>query len=142
MVIRPDDTAASFHAGQALEKIHDTAGARDALETSLRLLPGQLPARLLLGKVYLELKDAKAAEDQFEAALLLQSDSFEAQLGLAEAQIANGNFTEAAQSLEALSKAHPKNAEIFSLLAAAYSGMGRSAESQRAEAKAKELGGR
>jgi len=36
--------------------------------------------------VYLGLKDAKAAEDQFEAALLLQSNSVEAQRGLEQAQ--------------------------------------------------------
>jgi predicted Zn-dependent protease len=139
MTVRPDDATASFYAGQALEKSHDPAGARDALETSLKLVPGQLPARLLLGHVYLELKDPKAAEDQFEAALLIQPDSVEAQLGSAEAQIADGNFGEAAQSLKALSKAQPKNANLFELLAKAYSGLGKKAESQQAEAKAKVL---
>jgi len=139
MVVRPDDATAAFHAGQALEKINDPAGARDALEASLKLLPGQFPARLLLGNAYLELKDAKAAEDQFEAALLLQSDSLEAQLGLAKAQMANGNFTEATQTLEALTKTHAKNVEVFTLLATAYSGMGRSADAQRAQAKAEVL---
>jgi predicted Zn-dependent protease len=133
---------ASFYAGQALQKAHDLAGARDALETSLKLLPGQFQARLLLGQVYLDLKDPKAAEDQFEAALLVQSDSLDAQLGLAKAQIGNGNFADAGQSLESLSKAHPKNAEVFSSLAIAYSGMGKSTEAQQAEAKAKLLDGK
>jgi choline-sulfatase len=136
MAVRPDDAAASFYAGQALERAHDAAGARDALETSLKLVPGQLPARLLLGHVYLELKDPKAAEDQFEAALLIQSDSVEGQMGSAEAQIADGNFGEAAQSLEALAKAQPKNAGVFEMLAKAYSGLGKKAESQQAGAKA------
>jgi predicted Zn-dependent protease len=139
MALRPDDATASFYAGQALEKSRDPAGARDALETSLKLMPGQLQARLLLGHVYLELKDSKAAEDQFEAALLIQSDSVEAQLGSAEAQIADGNFAEAAQLLGALSKAQPKNAGVFELLAKAYSGLGKKLESQQAEAKAKLL---
>jgi choline-sulfatase len=139
MAVRPEDATASFYAGQALQKMHDPAGARDALEASLRLLPGQFPARLLLGQVYLDLKDAKAAEDQFEAALLLQSDSMEAQLGLANAQMANGNFAEAVQSLEALSKTNAKNAEVFHLLAKGYSGLGKTAEAQQAEAKAKLL---
>jgi arylsulfatase A-like enzyme/Flp pilus assembly protein TadD len=142
VAVRPDDATASFYAGQALLKARDLAGARDALETSLKLLPGQFQARLLLGQVYLDLKDPKAAEDQFEAALLVQSDSVEAQLGLAKAQIANGNFADAAQSLEALSKTHPKSPEVFNSLAIAYSGMGKSAEAQQAEAKAKLLGGK
>ena len=142
VAVRPDDAMASFYAGQALQKAHDLAGARDALETSLKLMPGQFQARLLLGQVYLDLKDPKAAEDQFEAALLVQSDSLDAQLGLAKAQIGNANFADAAQSLESLSKSHPKNAEVFSSLAIAYSGMGKSTEAQQAEAKAKLLDGK
>jgi arylsulfatase A-like enzyme/Flp pilus assembly protein TadD len=140
--IRPDDALASFYAGQALEKTRDVAGARDALETSLKLMPGQFPARLLLGRVYLGLKDPVAAEDQFEAALLLQSDSVEAKLGKAEAQMARGNFAEAVQALEALSRIHPKNAEVFELMAKAYSGLGKKTEAQRAEARAKLLYGK
>lgn len=141
VAVRPDDATAAFHAGQALLKAGDLAGARDALETSLKLVPGQFQARLLLGRVYLDLKDPRAAEDQFEAALLVQSDSVEAQLGLAKAQLASGNFADAAQSLETLSKTHPKSPEVFNSLAIAYSGMGRSAEAQQAQAKAKLLGG-
>jgi arylsulfatase A-like enzyme/Flp pilus assembly protein TadD len=140
--IRPDDASASFYAGQALEKAHDLAGARDALQTSLKLNPGQFPARVLLGQVYLGLKDPAAAEDQFEAALLLQSDSVEAQLGKADAQMAKGNFSEAARELEALSKEHAKNAEIFERLANAYSGLGKTTEAKRAEARAKFLSGK
>jgi choline-sulfatase len=141
IAVRPDDATASFHAGQALLKAGDLASARDALETSLKLLPGQFQARLLLGQVYLDMKDPRAAEDQFEAALLVQSDSVEAQLGLAKAQIASGNFADAAQSLETLSKTHPKSPEVFNSLAIAYSGMGRSAEAQQAQTKANLLGG-
>jgi choline-sulfatase len=137
--IRPDDAAALFHEGQALEKTRDLGGARDALEASLKLLPGQFEARLLLGQVYLGLKDSAAAEDQFEAALLLQSGSVEAQLGLADAQITKGNFAEAAQSLQALSKVQAKNAHLFDLLAKAYSGLGKRAEAQQAATRAKLL---
>jgi choline-sulfatase len=137
--IRPDDVAALFHEGQALEKTRDLGGARDALEASLKLVPGQFEARLLLGQVYLGLQDPAAAEDEFEAALLLQSGSVEAQLGLAEAQITKGNFAEAAQSLEALSKEQAKNARVFDLLAKAYSGLGKKAEAQQAATRAKLL---
>ncbi|HET6180078.1 MAG TPA: sulfatase-like hydrolase/transferase [Candidatus Sulfotelmatobacter sp.] len=139
--VRPDDATAAFYAGQALQKSNDLQGARDALETSLKLMPGQFPARLLLGQVYLGLKDPKAAEDQLEAALLLQPASVEAQLALATAQITEGNFADAAQQLEALSHDQPKSAEVFDLLAKAYSGLGKSAEAERAQAHAKLLRG-
>jgi cytochrome c-type biogenesis protein CcmH/NrfG len=62
--------------------------------------PGQFSAHLLLGTAYLRLKSAQAADDQFEAALLLQSKSVEAQLGAAEAQIAEDNFSDAVQQLD------------------------------------------
>lgn len=137
--VRPDDATAWFYEGQALEKTLDLGGARAALEASLKLMPTQIEARLLLGHVYLSLKDPMAAEDQFEAALLLQSGSVEAQLGLADAQITNGNFAEAAQSLQVLSKSQPKNPKVFDLLAKAYSGLGKKGEARLAETRAKML---
>ena len=137
--ICPEDATAAFYEGQALEKLHDLAAARDALETSLKLLPGQFPARLLLGQVYLGLKDAKAADDQFEAALLLQPGNLDALLGVATTEIEKGNFAEAVRQLEPLAKKQTKNAEVFELLAKAYTGFGNSAEAQRAEARAKLL---
>jgi predicted Zn-dependent protease len=139
--VRPDDATAAFYEGQALERIHDLPGARDALEASLKLTPGQFEARLLLGRVYLELKNPQAAEDQFEAALLLQSKSVEAQIGVAKAQIAEGNWVGAARELEPLTKSQAKNAEVFELLAQAYAGLGRTADAQRAEVRAKALKG-
>jgi choline-sulfatase len=138
MEVRPEDAAAAFYAGQAWDKLHDPGAARDALEASLKLMPGQFPARLLLGQVYLGLKDFKAAEDQFEAALLLQPHSPEAMLGLANAQISDGNFSEAVRELEPMANNQPAP-EIFDLLAQAYRGLGKSAEAERAEARAKAL---
>ncbi len=136
---RPDDATAAFYEGQALEGAHDPAGARDALEASLKLMPGQFQARLLLGHIYMELKNPREAEDQMEAALLLQPDSIEARLGVAKAQIAAGNFAQAVQELEPLAKKQPRNAEVFELLAQAYSGLGKKPEAQHAEARAKFL---
>ena len=136
---RPDDATAAFYEGQALEMAHDPAGARDALEASLKLMPGQFQARLLLGKVYLELKNPREAEDQMEAALLLQPDSIEAQLGVAKAQIAAGDFEGAVQQLQPVARSQPKDAEIFELLAQAYSGLGKKAEAQQAESRSKLL---
>ena len=90
--LRPDDSTAAFELGEAMAKSGDLAGARDALEASLKLLPSQIPARLLLGHVYLQLKDVKNAEDQFEAALLVDSENTGGRMGLAEAQIAAIEF--------------------------------------------------
>lgn len=137
--LRPGDATVAFHAGQALEKTHDATGARAALEASLKLAPDQFPARLLLGQVYLELHEPQAAADQFEAALLVQSDSVDGQLGLANAQIEEHHFAEAAKLLEDLSKLEANNAQVFELLAKAYSGLGKTSEAQRAEERARIL---
>ena len=138
--VRPEDSNAAFYEGQALEKAGDLAGARDALEAGVRLAPGQsADARVLLGQIYLGLKDPKAAEDQFEAALLLQPGNVNAQVGVSKAQVADRRFADALHQLVPLSKTQPRNAEIFELLAQAYSGLGKEAEAEWAESRAKEL---
>jgi Tfp pilus assembly protein PilF len=53
------------------------------------LAPGQLAARILLGHVYLQLKNPVAAADQFEAALLVDAKNTEAKAGLAQSRAAN-----------------------------------------------------
>jgi tetratricopeptide (TPR) repeat protein len=138
--VRPEDPTAAFYEGQALEKAGDLPGARDALEAGVKLAPGQSSdARLLLGQIYLGLKNPKAAEDQFEATLLLQPGNVDAQVGVARAQVADRRFVDAVQQLMPLAKSHPGNAEIFELLAQAYSGLGKEAEAERAKSRAKDL---
>jgi Tfp pilus assembly protein PilF len=68
--------------------LNNFSEARDALEASLKIAPAQLPARILLGKAYLELKNPAAAADQFEAVLLLDPKNADAMSGLAQAQSA------------------------------------------------------
>ena len=136
---RPNDATAFCYEGQALEHLHDFAGARDALEASLKLAPGQLPGRLLLGRVYLGLNKPKDAEDQFEAALLVDSDNTDGRLGLAEAQIQQSEFAAAVPDLEALTKSDPRNAAALHLLAQAYRGLGRAPDAKRIETQAAAL---
>ncbi len=136
-----DDPSLAFHEGEALEKAGDLAGARDALEASLKLTPTQLDARLLLGTVYLGLEQPKAAADQFEAALLLRPNSAEAEMGGARSQMMQGEFAAAAERLLALSKSHPRDARVFDLLAEAYVGMGKREEAERMKNHARMLHG-
>ena len=138
--LRPEDSTAAFYAGQALEKAGDLAGARDALEAAVKIAPRQsADARVLLGQIYLGLKNPQAAEDQFEAALLLRPGSVDALVGLGRVHVANRHFAQAQLELVSLSKSQPENAEIFQLLAQAYSGLGKTAEAERAESRAKDL---
>jgi uncharacterized protein HemY len=137
--IRPEDSTAALELGQACEKSGDWPGARDALEASLKLVPSQISARLLLGRVYLRLNDAKNAEDQFEAAQLVDSTNEEARLGLDEAQIQQSKFADALPDLEAFAKSNPQNAAGLRLLVRAYRGAGRDADARQAEERAAAL---
>ncbi len=134
-----DDAMTAFHLGQALVGEGNPAGAREALETSLKFNPVQFDARLLLGQVYLDAKDAKAAEDQFDAALLIEPQNSVAQLWLAKAQMAEGHFAEATRGLESLAKSQPQSGDLLELLAQAYVGAGRNEEAERANSRAKAL---
>jgi choline-sulfatase len=86
---QPADATVAYELGQALVKTGKFEDARDALEASLKLIPGQLAARILLGHVYLQLKNPAAAADQFEAALLVDAKNAQAKAGLVQARAAN-----------------------------------------------------
>lgn len=137
--IQPDDASTAYRLGLALKGAGDFTGARQLLESSLKIAPTQFPARLLLGQVYFSLGDLVSAKDQFDAALLIEPQDSAARLGLAKAQIAGGSFTDAAQLLESLAKSQPQSAEIFELLAQAYSRLGRKEEAEQANHRAQSL---
>jgi len=136
---RPDDPAAVFEYGRALELSGDLAGARDALEAGLKMNPNQFAARLSLGRIYLTLDDAKAAEDQLEAAVLSQPGNVEAQIGLAKALVRQKKFADAADLLEASAVSSGNDPQAFQLLSEAYAGLGRRQDAERAALRAKAL---
>jgi cytochrome c-type biogenesis protein CcmH/NrfG len=86
--------------------------------------------------VYFQLKDVKNAQDQFEAASLVDSNNVEARLGLAEVQVQQSDFAGALPDLEALVKSDPKNAAALRLLGRAYRGLGREQDAKQAETRA------
>jgi predicted Zn-dependent protease len=137
--LRPDDSTIAFDEGRAKEGAGDLAGAKEALAVSLRSNPTHLGARLLLGRVDLRLKDLKAAEDEFEAALLLQPENTEAQLGKAEVLLAMGRVLEGVQQLEAMVTRQSSNPEIFDLLAQSYAALGEQKKAEQAEKRAQAI---
>jgi Flp pilus assembly protein TadD len=137
--LRPQDATIALYQGEALQKLGDFSGARYALEASLKLNPKSGDARILLGQTYLAEKNSKAAKDQFEAALLVEPNRPEAHIGLAKTAIADGNFGEAVDELLPFARTANADAEIFELLAVAYSKIGKNVEAQRARVQATEL---
>jgi choline-sulfatase len=133
---RPNDATNASEYGRALELSGDLAGARDVLLASLKLNPHQFAARLSLGRVYLSLNDSKAAEVQFEEAVLLEPGSSEAQIDLAKALIRQKKFADAVELLEPVADSSSSEPEMFEVLAEAYTGLGRRQDAQRAQARA------
>jgi arylsulfatase A-like enzyme/Tfp pilus assembly protein PilF len=136
---RPNDATDASEYGRALEMSGDLPAARDVLQASLQSNPDQFAARLSLGRVYLRLNDLQAAEVQFEAAVLLQPGSSEAQIDLAKALVRQKKFADALELLEPIAGFSSDDAEMFEVLAGAYTGLGRRQDAQRAQSRARAL---
>jgi len=128
-----------LHVAMMASEDEQWAKARAALEKLLQSDSKSAIARFQLAQVYLKSGDAKAAEDQFEAALMLQPGNVDAQLGLAKALLREKKFADAADLLEESVKSASNNAEAFELLAQAYAGLGKPAQAQRAANQAKAI---
>jgi choline-sulfatase len=132
------DALIAFRQGQVLARMENFAAAREALESSLHVLPGQFEARRLLAEVDLKMGDNKSAVDQLEEALMLQPGDREAQMDLARAFLADRNFSDAVPQLQELANSGP-SAEVYALLAQAYEGLGKKELAQRAATRAAAL---
>ena len=77
-----------------MDKLGDAQGARSALEAAVTVSGGQLDARVLLANIDLKLGDRAAAEDQFNAVLLLDPANHDALLGLAQELSKEKRFTD------------------------------------------------
>src|SRR5437660_1691087 len=137
--VNPQNATIAYDYGRALELSGVLVGARHALQASLKLNPKQLAARLLLGQIWPKSNDPKAAEDDFEAATLLQPASAEAQIGLARALLRQKKFGDAVGFLEERTKSSGNNADFFELLAQAYIGVGKPGPAQRAKDMARRI---
>jgi choline-sulfatase len=137
--LRPDDAATTLDYARALELNHDSDGARDVLQASLKRNPHQFAARLLLGQIYFRAGDADRAADQLEDAALLQPENAEAKISLAKVLISQRKFSDAVELLEPLAKLSSDDAAVFALLAQAYAGLGRREDARRAESRAEAL---
>ena len=122
--LRPEDATAAYDEGRARYENGDLAGARDALEASLKNSSGQFDARLLLGKVYARLQDWPKAQDQLEAAVFLDGKRPESRIELARVLLAEKHPQEALEQLRAAKEAEPNSTEISELMAEAQRDLG------------------
>ena len=115
-------------------------GARDALESSLKLAPSQISARLLLGRVYLQLKRREECGRPVRgSAAGADSSNSDGRMGTGGSASSAIRFAGALPDLEAFTKSDPRNAVARRLLARAYRGL-EEHDVKRAEEKAAALG--
>ncbi len=125
----PDDASAALDEGKAFDRIGDVQDARSALEAAVTSPGGQLDARLLLANVDLRLGDRAAAEDQFDAVLLLDPANHDALLGLAQERSNEKRFTDVVDLLGPHVKG--ASADLLQLLMQAYMNLGRTADAEK-----------
>jgi choline-sulfatase len=135
---RPDDSNLALNLGEALRGAGDLRGAERALQASLKSNPHQYAARLQLGVVYFDLQEFAAAQDQLEAALLIQP-AFEAELKLGELFLKENKFKEAVEQLGEATRTRHDSARAYELLAQAFEGLDDRAKAQQARNRAQAL---
>jgi predicted Zn-dependent protease len=133
-----EDANIALKYGETLNRLGDLSGAEQAVQASLKINPNQYEARLLLGDVYFRLHKLTEAQDQLEAAALVQS-TLESEMKLGEVLLAQGKFDEAREHLLAATRLDPKSADAYDLLARAYAGLHKTAEAGAAQSRAKVL---
>ncbi len=131
----PKDATATLHEGEALDKLGDAQGARTAMEAGVALAPGEAGSRILLARIDLELGDRAAAEDQFEAALVLDPANKDALLGLAKEKLADRKFAEVVELLALHTSDTGLSRDALPLLVQAYAALGRTADANHARAE-------
>jgi len=99
--IAPASAAYSLEKAKEFADSGDTKAAIIELKNALQADGNDVEARLLLGSIYLKLRDGAAAEKEIRRAANLGADPSRWRLDLVEALLAQGKFSDALDRLEA-----------------------------------------
>lgn len=110
-----DDPAARRKLAQLRMKAGDADAARRWAADSLLIDVTSVETQELLGQACLKLEDWTSAEQAFRAALTLDADRTNSQLGLIEVLVRTKRRDEAVQQMEQILKAHPNDESARSL---------------------------
>ena len=133
LAIRPRDATSVYDQARALYALGDLRGARKRLEAGEQLLTGNYDALYLSGKIDVELKDWKNAEDPLEAAIILDSERPEAYIELARVYLAENKPADALRRLDVAKRLAPESREIPLLRVQARRSQAAGAKSVRPE---------
>ena len=102
-------------------------------------LPGKLDARLLLAQVDLKSGDRAAAENQFEAILLLDPANRDALVALGKEHLEDKRFADVVELMEPHVTDPSVTVDELNLLVQAYVSLGRTADANKVRAQIETL---
>jgi tetratricopeptide (TPR) repeat protein len=120
--------------GRALLYSGDPDGASTAFRNELSLNPNDFAANLGLAQILTVRKRFPEAKPLLDRALLVQPQSTEASLAMAECQAGEGKLAEARQRLEALEKTIPASPDVHQDLTDVYARLQLKSEAARERA--------
>ncbi len=137
IVLAPDEARPYYYLAQTLAASGELAGGVANMRRAAALAEDFAPAHWRLGLLLLESDDARAAAPEFERALELDPSDRVGWVGLARVALQEGRPEQALEALEraAASPGH-NDGYVQRLLGTTYARLGRTAEAERALARA------
>ena len=113
LAIEPDNSAAQFNAGLALQATEKYVEAKSSFQTAIDLDPELADAYLGLVGCCLKLDDAEGAKAAYESYLKAEPDSYAAVFGLGVAYHLSEDYDKAVDYYQAALKENPKSVEVL-----------------------------
>jgi len=130
----PGNPGLVLNLGLALDMSGDKRAAIRQYQAALKLKADFFPPLLLMGAAHLDLGQPSLAVAPLERAIELQPEDFDAQVTLAEAELALERFSAAASRFQKLSQQDASSAKVWYGLGACYEGLAQKSFDELAEA--------
>ncbi len=135
----PESGMAHYELALALIKTGQWEAALPEMQAAVVCSPSSAQMHFYLGAVHLRLKDVPEATSEFDKALELDADHFQANLKYGEMLLVEGKAAAALPKLSRAVKVDPKSAEAHAFLADDYQQLGQAQDAERERAKAAQL---
>jgi tetratricopeptide (TPR) repeat protein len=138
LVTMPPFASAGFNEAQEYYEAGDLKAAAGELKGFIKSNDGDLEARILLGRVYLDMRAGPEAEKELRRAEELGADPGRLRLDLADAMLMQGKFLDALRSLEGAGAGTTEDvkAALAVRRSIAYAGLNKAEAAQRSIAEA------
>lgn len=140
VALRPDSVSAHYELGMALFQAGDLQAAAPQFEAAVTNNPGSATMHYSLASVYVRINRMEDARRELETSLKIKPNDFEANKMLGQVFLVEKNPAQALPYLQKAEKLEPNAGDVHTLLADAYTQLGRKAEADREHALAQSTG--